>query len=76
MPSTELGDEKARLVRPAREAEERERQKQKRYEGEQREVGDHRRQVRASIGEELREKLAHRRIFTRTVSFPAMATPE
>jgi hypothetical protein len=61
----QLGDEEARLVRAAGEPEQREREEDERDEGEEREVGDHRRQVGTAVDEELvdqpREPLAHER---------------
>jgi hypothetical protein len=49
--------EQAALVLAAGQAEQRERAEDDRHEREQREVGDHRRQVRAAIGEELLDQL-------------------
>ena len=48
-------DERARLVGPAGKPEQREREEGQGQEREQREVGDHRREVRAAVGEELGE---------------------
>ena len=56
----QLRDEEARLVGPAREAEQREREEEQRHEREEREVRDHRREMRAAVGEELRKDLSHR----------------
>src|SRR5262245_65732230 len=55
----QLLDEVARLGLATREAEQAECEKGERNEGEQREVGDHRRQVRPPVGEELREGCAN-----------------
>ena len=67
IPSTELagerlvqlGDQIARLVGPSPEPEQGEREEEQRHEREEREVGDHRGEVRPSIGEELAEDLSH-----------------
>ena len=56
LPDEEL-DSSAGLVH---EPEQREREEEQRHEREQREVGDHRGQVRAAVGEELRERLRQR----------------
>ena len=57
----QLRDEVGGLVGPAEEPEQRQREEDERHEREQREVGDHRRQVRPAVGEELGERLSHRR---------------
>ncbi len=49
----DLADEEARLGRLSRERQEGEREERERHEGKQGEVGDHRREMRAPVGEEL-----------------------
>ena len=49
----QLADEERALVGLVGGAEQRERQEEQRHEGEQREVGDHRRQMGSAVGEEL-----------------------
>ena len=56
----QLPDEVARLLGAAGEAEQRQREEDQRDGGEQPEVGDHRREVGAPVGEELRERLGER----------------
>ena len=56
---TKLRDEEARLGLLADQPEERDRDQQQRNEREQGEVGDHRRKVCSSIGQELAEHRAH-----------------
>ncbi len=51
----QLLDQVARLVGLAEHADQREREEEERHEGERREVGDHRGEVRPAVGEELRE---------------------
>ena len=52
----ELLDEEVRRVRAVDEAEQREREEDERHEREQGEVGDHRGEMRAAVGEELRQE--------------------
>ena len=55
----QLADEERALVGLVHEAEEREREEEQRHEREQREVGDHRGQVGAAVGEVLTENQPH-----------------
>jgi hypothetical protein len=57
----ELGDEVARLVGPPRERECGDGEEQQGHEREQREVGDHRGEVGAPVGEELPQRSGHGR---------------
>src|SRR5581483_10840958 len=62
----QLADEERVGVGLVDEPEQREREEEQRDERQEREVGDHRRQVRAAVGEELAEDAPHARQYART----------